>query len=65
MVPEEFEAFLKDSFPNAVDDAGCLSFLFRAMDPDLSGEIEPKEFIDFALGLAKKFPKDKTAQSKN
>eukprot|EP01080_Neovahlkampfia_damariscottae_P011121 gene11121-3940_t len=62
MVPEEFGAFLEDSFPNAVDDSGCLSFLFRAMDPDLSGEIDPHEFIDLALGLAQKFSKEKNAK---
>jgi hypothetical protein len=66
MVPEEFAAFLKDSFPGtkAEEDSGCLSFLFRAMDPDLSGEIEPKEFLDLTLGLAQKFSKEQNAESK-
>jgi hypothetical protein len=33
------------------------------MDPDLSGEIEPKEFLDLTLGLAQKFSKEQNAES--
>ena len=63
MVPEQFSGFLRDTFPYATDDAGCLSFLFRAMDPDLSGEIDPKEFLELTLGLANKFTSDINSKS--
>jgi hypothetical protein len=66
MIPEEFSGFLADSFPgtSVENDSGCLSFLFRAMDPDISGEIDPREFLDMTLGLAQKFSVEKNAESK-
>eukprot|EP01080_Neovahlkampfia_damariscottae_P011119 gene11119-3938_t len=62
MTPEYFGSFLRDTFPLASEDAGCSSFLFRSMDPDLSGEIDPHEFLDLILGLGKKFEHEKNTK---
>eukprot|EP01080_Neovahlkampfia_damariscottae_P006709 gene6709-10874_t len=62
MKPENFGSFLGDTFPLASDNAGCSSFLFRSMDPDLSGEIDPHEYLELVLGLANKFIKEKNTQ---